>query len=367
MTPQARRARNGPEAGEGSDPGFARAGDPKLGALLVNLGTPASPRVSDVRRYLREFLGDPRVLDLPAPARWLLLNLVILPLRPRRSAAAYAKVWLPEGSPLLVHGRALAAAVAAELGPGAAVELAMRYGEPSIRGALARLVERGAQRIVALPLFPQFSQAATGSARARIREEWERLPSAPPLEIRGAFFADPGFLAAWVAAAGPDLARCRPDHVLFSYHGLPERQVRAADPGHCLASPHCCEAPGAAGRDCYRAQCFATTRALAAALGLAPGSHSLAFQSRLGRTPWIGPHTDRCLPELAARGVRRLAVLCPSFVADCLETLEEIGIRARAQWQALGGEELALLPSLNAHPAWVRAVCGLLRREPARG
>jgi ferrochelatase len=336
----------------------------RIGALLVNLGTPASPRVADVRRYLREFLGDPRVIDLPGPARWLFLNLVILPFRPRRSAAAYAQVWQPEGSPLRVHGRALEAAVAAELGPGHAVALAMRYGEPSVGAGLARLAAAGVDRIVALPLFPQFSEAATGSAQARIREEWERLPSAAPLEIRGAFCADAAFIEAWREVAAPALARFQPDHVLLSYHGLPERQVRAADPSHCLASERCCEAPAAARLDCYRAQCFATTRALARALGLGAGSHSLAFQSRLGRTPWIGPHTDRWLPELAARGVRRLAVLCPSFVADCLETLEEIGIRARAQWRALGGEELELVPSLNAHPAWVRAVCALLRREP---
>jgi len=338
------------------------------GILLVNLGTPASPRVADVRRYLREFLGDPRVIDLPAPARWLFLHLLILPFRPRRSAAAYAQVWLPGGSPLLVHGRALQAALAAELGAGSSVELAMRYGAPSIGAGLARLAGAGVERIVALPLFPQFSEAATGSARARIQEEWERLPSAPPLEIRGDFFSDLGFLEAWAAVAAPVLASFRPDHVLMSYHGLPERQLRAADPSgtHCLSSPRCCDAPGALRRPCYRAQCFATTRALAPLLGLGSAAHSLSFQSRLGRTPWIGPHTDRVLPELAARGVRRLAVVCPSFVADCLETLEEIGIRARDQWRALGGEELRLIPSLNAHPAWVRAVRGILQREPDR-
>jgi ferrochelatase len=177
------------------------------------------------------------------------------------------------------------------------------------------------------------------------------------------FFAEPGFAAAWSAVARPELDAFRPDFVLLSYHGLPERQVKAADASgaHCLVREGCCEAPGAADRPCYRAQCFATSRALAGELGLAPDRHTTSFQSRLGRTRWIEPHTDRLLPQLAAAGHRRLAVLCPAFVADCLETLEEIGIRAREQWQALGGEALHLVPSLNASPAWVDALASWVR------
>jgi ferrochelatase len=332
--------------------------------LLVNLGTPRSPSPRDVRRYLREFLSDPLVLDMPALARFLLLELVILPFRPRRSALAYQKIWGPEGSPLLAHGRALAGGVGAELGPGFAVELGMRYGEPGIREALTKLAARSPARLIALPLFPQYSSAATGSALAKLAREHARIGGLPPLETLGAFYAEPGFIHAFAAVARERLAAFEPDFVLFSYHGLPERQITKLDATgrHCLATPGCCDAIGPANRDCYRAQCFATTRALASELGLASQAFTSSFQSRLGRTPWIKPYTDLLLPELAARGRRRLAVLCPAFVADCLETLEEIAIRAREQWRSLGGEELLLIPSLNSEPSWVTAVAGWVKR-----
>jgi ferrochelatase len=330
----------------------------RQGVLLVNLGSPEAPRPREVRRYLREFLGDPLVLDMPAVARRLLLELVILPIRPRRSARAYAKIWTPAGSPLIVHGRALRDALADALGPDCVVELAMRYGEPSLGPAVARLCDAGLDSIVVLPLFPQYSTAVTRSILDRVDA---LLPAdAPPVRRVRDFYADPGFVGAVAAVARPELEVFRPDHVLFSYHGLPERQVKAADPSgaHCLASEDCCDAIGAPNRDCYRAQCAATTRALVAVLGLEAERTSMAFQSRLGRTRWITPHTDAVLPELATRGVRRLAVLCPSFVADCLETLEEIGIRGRNQWLACGGEALCLVPCVNADPVWVEAVRG---------
>jgi len=339
--------------------------------LLVNLGTPRSPSPRDVRRYLREFLSDPRVLDMPALARFLLLELVILPFRPRRSALAYQQIWGPEGSPLLVHGRALAKAVAAELGTGFAVELGMRYGAPGIREALTKLAAHAPARLIALPLFPQYSTAATGSALAKLAQEHGqfsqehgRFRGLPPLETLGPFYAEPGFIAAFAAVARERLAAFRPDFVLFSYHGLPERQIARLDATgrHCFTALGCCDAIGPANRDCYRAQCFATTRALTGELGLTSEGFATSFQSRLGRTPWIKPYTDLLLPELAARGHRRLAVLCPAFVADCLETLEEIAIRAREQWLSLGGEELLLIPSLNAEPSWVKAVAGWVRR-----
>jgi ferrochelatase len=335
----------------------------RTGVVLVNLGTPDSPRVGDVRRYLREFLSDPLVIDLPAPARKLLVEGVILPRRPRTSAAAYAKIWTPQGSPLLVHGRALRDALAAELGPGYVVELAMRYGTPSIRGALARLAAADVARMLVLPLFPQFARATTGSVAAKLEQELALSPELPPHDLLPPFFADPGFVEAWTRVARPELEAFAPDFVLMSYHGLPERQVRASDASgaHCLARSDCCDALGAENRHCYRAHCFATSRALAAALGLAPDRTATSFQSRLGPTAWIRPYTDKLLPELVAAGHRRLAVLCPAFVADCLETLEEIGIRARERWHELGGDELHLVPSLNAHPAWVGAVAHWVR------
>ena len=338
-----------------------------IGVLLVNLGTPEAPRPREVRRYLREFLSDPRVIDMPALARWLLLNAVILPTRPRASAAAYAKIWTPEGSPLLLYGRALRDGVAAALGADFAVALGMRYGKPSLGQALAELRAAAVCEIRLLPLFPQYSEAATGSVVARVLELTRAGPDSPPVRVLEPFYDDPGFLAAWSAVARPELDEFRPDHVLFSYHGLPERQVRAADAsaGHCLASPGCCDAIARVNRDCYRAQCFATTRALAERLALPADTHSTSFQSRLGRIPWIRPYTDEVLHDLASRGVARLAVLCPAFVADCLETLEEIGIRGREQWRAAGGEALHLVPSLNAQPAWISALADLLRAAKA--
>ena len=334
---------------------------PPRGALLINLGTPDAPRPPEVRRYLREFLSDPRVIDIPALPRKLLVEGVILPTRPRRTAAAYAKVWSEAGSPLLVHGEALRAALERRLGAGWVAALGMRYGNPSIEAALRRLEERGVREVIALPLFPQYSSAATASALAALFA----APAAARLHrihALGPFHAEPGFIAAWRDVAAPALAAFRADHVLFSYHGLPERQIRASDPSgrHCLASADCCAQPHAAHATCYRAQCYATTTALVEALQLDPAHTGTSFQSRLGRTPWIRPFTDHVLPELAAAGVRRLAVLCPSFAADCLETVEEIGIRAREQWRSLGGEELLLVECPNAHPTWVEAVAQLV-------
>lgn len=335
------------------------------GVLLAQLGTPASPAVPDVRRYLREFLSDPRVIDLPAPARWLLVNAIIAPFRAPKSAHAYRAIWTPEGSPLLVNSRAFAAALQRALGGSFRVALGMRYGAPSLAHALAELCDARVARIVAFPLYPQVAESSTGTAIAAIREAAARRTGSPPVSFVAPFFADAGFVAAVADEARPILAHERCDHVLFSYHGLPERHVRAADPsrGHCLASASCCDAPPPAVLGgCYRAQCFATTRAVARALALPSERVTTSFQSRLGRDPWIKPWTDEELPRLAARGVKRLVVLCPSFVADCLETLEEIGIRARDQWLALGGEALALVPCVNATPAWVKAAAELLRK-----
>ena len=334
------------------------------GVLLAQLGTPASPAVRDVRNYLREFLSDPRVIDLPALARWLLVNLVIAPFRAPKSARAYQAVWTPAGSPLRVNSRAFADALQRELGAGFRVALGMRYGAPRLADAFAELCNAGVSRIVAFPLYPQIAESSTGTAIAAIREAAGKRGATPPLSFVPPFFADAGFIDAVAADARPLLARERGDHVLFSYHGLPERHVRAADAtrAHCLASASCCDAPPPAQlASCYRAQCFATPRAIASALALPAERVTTSFQSRLGRDPWIKPWSDEELPRLAARGVTRLAVVCPSFVADCLETLEEVGIRARAQWLALGGEALALAPCVNASPIWVRAAAELVR------
>jgi ferrochelatase len=329
----------------------------RAGLLLLNLGTPEAPTTPAVRRYLREFLSDPRVLDLPAWKRFLLLELVILPRRPRASAEAYAKIWTAEGSPLLVHGRDLRRKLSEKLGEGVVVELGMRYGEPSIAGAIERLVESGVRRATVLPLFAQQSEAATGSAVARAREVAAQRGIA--LEVVPPFFAQPTYLDARAASIRPYLDPAW-DRIFFTFHGLPERQVRCADASgsHCFARPDCCAALGEVNRGCYRAQCLATARELARRLGLAPDAWTACFQSRLGREPWLAPYTDQALAEAARAGARR-ALVVPSFVADCLETLEELGMRGREIWRENGGDELALVPALNSGERWVEALVAI--------
>jgi ferrochelatase len=337
------------------------------GLLLINLGTPDAPTTPAVRRYLREFLSDPRVIDINPVGRALLLHLFILPFRPAKSAAAYQTIWDPtRGSPLLAFSKDLAAGVQAKLGDRWRVELAMRYGNPSIASGLDALRAAGVDRVVVLPLYPQYAASSTATSVARVMElamaRWDVLP----IDVVPAFYADDGFLGAFTAVARPVLADARPDHVLFSFHGLPERQIQKSDPSgaHCLSNGSCCDAISTASPNCYRAQCYATARELATRLSIT--DYTVCFQSRLGRTPWITPHTDVVLDELAKAGKKRLAVFCPAFVADCLETLEEIGIRAREQFKAGGGEELTLVPSLNATPAWIDAVCAMAERHAAR-
>ncbi len=330
------------------------------GLLLANLGSPEAPTPRAIRRFLRAFLGDGRVLDMNPLGRAALLHLIILPFRPRRVAEQYRKVWLPEGSPLLVHGRALTEQVEARLGPEMPVALGMRYGEPSLERALGDLYEQGVRRIRLLPLYPQFAASTTGAILEEVYRLGGRLWDPPHLDVVAPYYDHPAFIEAWAAVARPVLEEARPDHVLFSYHGLPERQIHRSDPtGRCLTDG-CCEEAEATRRLCYRAQCVATSRALVAALGLQEGAHTTAFQSRFGRIPWIGPATDRVIAELAEGGVRRLAVLCPAFTADCLETVEEIGIRGRETFLAAGGEELVLVPSLNDHPVWAEAVARIV-------
>lgn len=342
---------------------FPQAATRPVGVLLINLGTPDSTDVGDVRRYLREFLSDPRVVDINPIGRWMLLNFVILPFRPRKSAEAYRSIWTEEGSPLLVYQQALAERVQDELGANFHVELAMRYGNPSIPDAVDRLMAMDPERIIVVPLFPQYSSAATGSALDRALEVLGKQWNVPTVETIPAFYDDPGFIESFAEVARPLLRDFEADHVVFSYHGVPERQVTKSDPtgAHCLASRECCAVDVPANRFCYRAQCFRTTEHLIRALRLDPANTSTTFQSRLGRTPWIKPYTDESLTELAKSGVKRVAVLCPAFVADCLETLEEIGMRAAEDWKKDGGDELLMIPSLNAHPRWVQTISDWVR------
>ena len=336
------------------------------GVLLVNTGTPDSPAVADVRRYLGEFLMDPRMLTMPTVARWLLVHGIILRTRPRRSAHAYASIWTERGSPLLAHSVDLARELRTALGAEVAgVEIAMRYGRPSVANALARFSEAGVDELVVVPLFPQYSAAAWASAFDAVGAAAARLPVVPALRFVPPFFAEPAFLDAAAAVAEPHLARFRPDRVLFSFHSLPESHVRAADrSGRCFTGD-CCAALGPANATCYRAQCFATARALAARLALHAGDWEVAFQSRFTKK-WVQPFTDQRLVALAKNGTRRLAVLCPAFVADCLETVEELGLRGRESFCAAGGEDLLAVPCVNASPQWVTGLANLVRTNLRR-
>lgn len=337
--------------------------------MLINLGTPDAPQTAEVRRYLREFLSDPRVIDVPAPVRWMILNLFILPFRPKKSAEAYRKIWTDEGSPLLVYGEQLAEQLQARVGDEALVALAMRYQSPSIESALAKLVDAGVERIIALPLFPQYSSAAWGSAAQKLYEVAGEGWNVPSIEVIPPFYDHPAFIEAFAAQARPVLAELKPDKTLMSFHGVPERHCTKSDPtgAHCLQRPDCCDAIVEANRMCYRAQCFATAHALARELQLEDDAWEITFQSRLGRTPWIQPFTDERIKQLPGEGVKRVAVLSPAFVADCLETLEEIEIRARAQFIEEGGKELTMVPSLNSSPKWVDAVIALAKRRAEEG
>jgi ferrochelatase len=240
----------------------------------------------------------------------------------------------------------------------------MRYGEPSIRSGLEALAGAGCTRVVVAPLYPQYASSSTGSSLELVYRVAAEVWNTPSLSVVPPFYEDPGFIDAFAEVGTSALDVVDPEHVLFSYHGLPERQIHKSDAGgaHCLASDDCCAAIGDANRWCYRAQSFATTRALVERLRLDPERTATSFQSRLGRTPWIRPYTDEVVVELARSGVKRLVVFSPSFVADCLETIEEIGMRAEEDFRAAGGEVLRLVPSLNAHPSWVAALAALVRR-----
>ena len=345
------------------------------GVLLINLGSPESPRTGDVRRYLREFLSDPRVIDIPAVARWLLLNLIILPLRPRKSGAAYQKIWTVRGSPLIQHSVDLAERVAELLNadggragsPRYVVKLAMRYGTPSIAAALKEFRDAGVMRVRVLPLYPQYSTAATASSIARVFEAAAAEWNLPALEIMPPFFDHPGYLDPYASLAAEAMqtaehqGRYKFDHVLFSFHGIPERHILKGNVhGHCELNDACCARIGPENQYCYRAHCYATARGLAARLKLDPQKWSVSFQSRLGRTPWLKPYTDFELAELPARGVKNLAVFSPAFVADCLETLEELDMAGRETFRAAGGENFFYVPCVNSDPAWARGVVSIL-------
>lgn len=327
----------------------------KTGILLVNLGTPDSPATADVRKYLREFLNDPRVIDIAPLARMLLVNLIIVPFRSPKSAALYKKIWTKNGSPLLYYSERQRDLLQQALGNDYTVELAMRYQTPSIEQALEKLKASGVNKIRVIPLFPQYASASTGSVHQKIMQlvsKWEVIPA---IDFINSFCDDVHFIQSF-AEVGRRYDHTQYDHVLMSFHGLPERQILKADNcNHCLKET-CCDSLTANNTFCYRAQCFQTARMLAKALHLKPENYSVCFQSRLGKDPWIKPYSDHVIKQLGADGKKRLLVFAPAFVSDCLETLYEIAVEYDELFKEHGGEKIQMVESLNDSPQWIEAL-----------
>lgn len=328
---------------------------PKRAVLLVNLGSPDSTSVPDVRRYLEEFLGDERVIDRPPqPFRSMLFNGIIIPRRAPKSAHAYEQVWTKEGSPLIVTSRRVQEKLAAALGPETPVYLAMRYGTPSIASVIGRIAADGIGEVLLFPQYPHYAMSSWETVVVKVYEEAAR--QSPGLKVACAqpFFADPDYIDVLHAVSAPYLTQPH-DFVLFSYHGIPERHLRQSDPSHahCLTVKDCCTTCSPVHATCYRAQCLATTRALVARAGIPADRHSVSFQSRLVGEPWLRPYTDFELERLPTDGKKRLLVLCPAFVADCLETLEEIQQQGRETFMEAGGESFQQIPCPNDHPAYI--------------
>lgn len=337
-----------------------------IGIVLGNLGTPASATPQDVKKYLRQFLMDPYVIDKPWWFRALLVYGLIVPFRAKKSAHAYATIWTDEGSPLLTLSRAVASALQLRLGAGYKVEVGMRYGEPSVRSALEKLQD--CEKIILLPQYPQYAKSSSKTWSEEARKSALALNLRSPVIEVPPFYADDLYLTVLADQFRSFLSEHDVDHVLLSFHGLPESHMTEEDPSgrHCLKSNDCCEAMGPNNQNCYRAQCYFVARELARRLGWTSADYTVSFQSRLGREPWIQPFTDQVLKELPQKGHKRVAVAMPAFTVDCLETLEEIHLRGREDFMAAGGEAWRPLPCLNATPDWIAALAKMVHKSLAQ-
>lgn len=341
----------------------------KTGILLTNLGTPGNCTKNAVRDFLREFLSDPLVIDIPPIARWVLVNCMILPMRTRRSLSAYTKIWTTRGSPLYFHTSDLTEKLQINLGDGYAVRFAMRYGRPLLAAVLHEMLQAKFRRIVIIPLYPQYAASTTESSRVLISKTARQTANAPGIFVVPPFFDRPGFADCFAARGTAANESFHANHILFSYHGLPERHIRKSEnvKAYCLKPGFsCCETITESNNRCYRAQCIQTTKRIAEKMELNDSKYSVSFQSRLGRLPWIKPYTSEVIPELARQGKRKLLVFCPSFAADCVETLEEIGMRGRESFLRAGGKEFKLVPSLNSGNDWVETLAGIIRHAAAK-
>lgn len=330
----------------------------KNAILLVNLGSPDSTSVEDVRRYLDEFLSDDRVIDSPKFIQQLVLKCFILPKRPAQSAKAYEKVWTENGSPLIVTSKNLQTLVQENVSDH--VELAMRYGTPSIPGAIQSLKDKGIENLFLIPLYPHYAMSSYETVVERVKSQARETTPEMNVTTLQPFYKDPEYIDALIENAKPYLEQDY-DHLLFSYHGIPVRHLTKADSSksHCQVVPDCCRTCSPVHSTCYKAQVTATTDAFVSRAKIPEDKHSISFQSRLGREPWIEPYTDQVLEEMPQKGVKKLLVMTPAFVSDCLETLEEIAMEGKSEFLEAGGESFEMIPCLNEHPAWV----GFLRNK----
>jgi ferrochelatase len=326
----------------------------KTGVLLINLGTPNSSQTSDVRQYLRQFLMDRRVIDIPFWKRFLLINLIIAPFRSPKSAKEYQRLWTKEGSPLLTNSQNAAKALQKELGDDYFVVLGMRYQNPSIESVIHQLKKQDVERIIVLPLFPQYASSSTGSALEEVMRIVKKDLLIPNINFIDSYPSNSKMLDAYIDIANKHKKERNFDHILFSFHGLPERHLKKENTNCQMGT--CCDSLQANNRLCYRAQCFETARNLIKKMQIPEGDYTISFQSRLGKTPWIKPYTDEVIVKLAQAGKKNILAFSPSFVADCLETTIEMGETYLELFQEHGGEHLQLVESLNEHPLWIEAL-----------
>ena len=326
------------------------------GALLINLGSPDSPDPGDVKRYLGEFLMDERVIDISKVLRTFLVKGIILNTRPKKSAKAYKKIWWEEGSPLIVLSKRLQKSVQKKIS--IPVELAMRYGNPSIEEGIKNLVNQGVNEVILIPLYPQFAMATTETILVLAEEVRSQNHPNLSFTVLPPFYNHPDYIRVLSESIQENLKDKEWEHLLFSYHGIPERHIRKSDvtKSHCKIDKSCCQTSSKAHKYCYRHQCYETTRQVAEYLELKEGTFSTSFQSRLGLDPWLRPYTDQTVAKFAKKGVKKMAIATPAFVSDCLETLEEIGMEAAEDFEEKGGEKLYVIPCINDRPDWVNVL-----------
>lgn len=336
----------------------------KAATLLLNLGSPDSTSIPDVRRYLDEFLSDERVLDMPAWKRAIILKLFILPKRPAESAEAYEKVWTEQGSPLVVISKDQHELVSKQVDM--PVFLGMRYGSPSTSDVMAEIISQGITDLFIMPLYPHYAMSSYETAVVKAMDEINTHAPKMRTAILQPFYKDDDYIEALVDSAQPHLED-DDDLLLFSYHGIPERHVQLSDPSHahCLTRDDCCDTPHPCHATCYRHQCLATTKAFLKKSGIPEKKIAISFQSRLLKAPWLGPYTDFELQRFGKEGIKKIKVICPSFVTDCLETLEEIGMRGAEEFTSTGGQSLSLVPCMNDHPSWIKFLSGRINQWQA--